>query len=187
MRTTAALVFVRRGLAAVLFALLWACAKSAGTADRGAAATAAPTVDAVAAAVAAARKHDDPCAYVTEAEMRAILHAPVVPHASGGNTCVYALRSGPGPYAQIEVARGDGRVAMRAAGAMARLEPGIDSPLAGIGDQAVMAGPAIMVRKGEDLVSIVMSGVDAPIEKAKVIFNMVERADRDSARSSRAP
>jgi hypothetical protein len=170
-----ALVSVRRGLAAVLLASLCACSKSADTAERGATATAAATADAVAAAVAAAQKRDDPCAYVTQAEMRAILHAPVVPHASGGNKCVYALPSGPGPYSQIEVARGDGRIAMRAAGAMARAEPGIDNPLAGVGDQAVMVGPTIMVRKGEDLVNIVMSGVDAPIKKAKVVFNTLER------------
>lgn len=88
---------------------------------------------------------------------------------------MYALPSGPGPYSEIEVARGDGRIAMRAAGVMARAEPGIDDPLAGIGDQAVMAGPLIMVRKGEDLVNIVMSGVHAPITKAKAVFATVER------------
>lgn len=171
------LVYLRRGLAAVLFASLCACSKSPeATHDTAAAtATAAPTADAVAAAVAAAQKRDDPCAYVSEAEMRAILHARVVPHVSGGNKCVYALPSGPGPYSQIEVARGDGRIAMKAAGAMARAEPGIDNPLAGVGDQAVMVGPTIMVRKGEDLVNIVMSGVDAPIKKAAVIFKTVER------------
>ena len=159
----------------MLFASLCACSKSSDTAHDAAAATAAPTADAVAAAVAAAQKRDDPCAYVTEAEMRAILHAAIVPHVSGGNKCVYALPSGPGPYSQIEVARGDGRVAMRAAGAMAHAEPGIDNPLAGVGDQAVQVGPTIMVRTGEDLVTIVMSGVAAPIAKAKVIFSTVKR------------
>ncbi len=64
---------------------------------------------------------------------------------------------------------------MKVAGAMARAEPGIDNPLAGVGDQAVMVGPAIMVRKGEDLVTIVMSGVAAPIAKAKAVFSTVAR------------
>ena len=167
--------YLRQVVAAVLFASLCACAKPAGTAHDVVTATAAPTADAAAAAVAAAQKRDDPCGYVSEAEMRAILHAPVVPHVSGGSKCVYALPSGPGPYSQIEVARGDGRVAMKAAGAMAHMEPGIDNPLAGVGDQAVQVGPAIMVRTGEDLVTIVMSGVDAPIKKAKVIFSTVKR------------
>jgi hypothetical protein len=168
-------VYLRQALAAVLFVSLCACSKPADTTHDAAAATAAPTADAVAAAVAAAQKRDDPCAYVTQAEMRAILHAPVAAHVSGGNKCVYALPSGPGAYSQVEVARGDGRIAMRVAGAMARAEPGIDNPLAGVGDQAVMVGPAIMVRKGEDLVTIVMSGVDAPIKKAKVVFTTVAR------------
>lgn len=65
---------------------------------------------------------------------------------------------------------------MRVARFMARAEPGIDHPLAGVGDQAVTVGPAIMVRTGDDLVTIVLSGVDARIEKAKLIFTTVARA-----------
>lgn len=167
-------VFLRQALTAVLFAALCACSKSTETTSEATTVTAAPTTD-VAAAVAAAQKRDDPCAFVTEAEMRAILHAAVVPHVSGGNKCVYELPSGPGPYSEIEVARGDGRIAMKSAGAMTHAQPGITNPLAGVGDQAVQVGPTIMVRKGEDLVNVVMSGVDAPIAKAKLIYSTVAK------------
>jgi hypothetical protein len=79
-------VYLRQALAAVLFASLCACSKPADT-----------THD------TAAQNRDGPCAYVTQAEMRAILYAPVAAHVSGGNKCVYALPSGPGPYSQVEV------------------------------------------------------------------------------------
>ena len=160
-----------RVLAAALLAGLCACAKSSDTTTTAntttTAATSAPTID-VAAAVAKANKKDDPCAYVTVTEMRAILHAAVVTHVNGGNKCVYELPSGPGPHAQIEVDRGDGRIAMKSTGAMG-------SPLKGVGDQAISVGPTIMVRTGEDLVQIQMSGVEAPIAKATTIFNTAKK------------
>jgi len=159
-----------RVLAVALLAGLCACAKSSETTSASTTtteATAAPTTD-VAAAVAAANKRDDPCSYVTVSEMRAILHATVAAHVSGGNKCVYELPSGPGPRSQIEVDRGDGRIAMKSAGAMG-------SPLKGVGDQAVSVGPTIMVRTGEDLVQIQMSGVQAPIQKATTIYNTVKK------------
>jgi hypothetical protein len=161
-----------RVLAVALLAGLCACAKSsettsASTTTTAAEATSAPTTD-VAAAVAAANKRDDPCSYVTVSEMRAILHAAVAAHVSGGNKCVYELPSGPGPRSQIEVDRGDGRIAMKSAGAMG-------SPLKGVGDQAVSVGPTIMVRTGEDLIQIQMSGVQAPIQKATAIYSTVKK------------
>ncbi len=158
-------------LAVALLAALCACAKSSETTSAGttttAEATSAPTTD-VGAAVAAANKRDDPCSYVTVSEMRAILHTAVAARVSGGNKCVYELPSGPGPRSQIEVDRGDGRIAMKSAGAMG-------SPLKGVGDQAVSVGPTIMVRTGEDLVQVQMSGVQAPIQKATTIYNIVKK------------
>ena len=183
MRT--ALYLVRIACSAALLAGVCACSKSSettatttqaapSTATAAADATTATLSPAVAAQLAAAQKHDDPCAFVTQAEMRTILHAPVVARVTGGNKCVYELPSGPGPYSMIEVDRGDGRIAMKAAGGMARAEPGIDNPLKGVGDQAIQVGPAIQVRSGEDLVQIVMSGVATPIQKAKTIFKTMK-------------
>ena len=39
-------------------------------------------------------------------------------------------------------------------------EPGLADPLAGIGDQAVQAGPMLLIRRGEDLITLTLSGVD---------------------------
>ena len=58
---------------------------------------------------------------------------------------------------------------MQAAGTMDKNEPGIASPYDGIGDQAVAVGPSLMIRSGDDLISIVFSGVtDAPAAARKI-------------------
>jgi hypothetical protein len=60
---------------------------------------------------------------------------------------------------------------MKGMGIAEEHEPGITSPYDGIGDQAAAVGPALMIRTGEDLVTIVFSGVtDAPAA-AKRIFD----------------
>lgn len=48
--------------------------------------------------------------------------------------------------------------------------PGLTNPYDGIGDQAAAVGPALMIRIGEDLVTIVFSGVSEAPAKAKHIF-----------------
>ncbi len=161
-----------RVLSAALLVALCACAKSAETTTSSTTttATAVPTTD-IAAAVAKANKRDDPCSFVTVPEMRAILRAQITARVVGGNKCVYEVPSHPGPYSQVQVERGDGRIAMKSAGAMG----GMTSPVKGVGDQAMSVGPLLMVRTGEDLVEITMSGVQAPTEKAKTIFNTVKK------------
>lgn len=162
--------------AATVLASLCACAKPAATTTETtsvAAATATPDA-AIAASVNAARAAGGGCSFVTQAEMRAILHAPVVAHVSGSDKCTYAVPSHASPYVQVEVDRGDGRVAMRAAGAMSHVEAGMTNPLAGLGDQATTVGPAVMIRTGDDLVQIVLSGVDGRLAKAKLIFKTVK-------------
>ena len=59
---------------------------------------------------------------------------------------------------------------MASAGAMGRREPGLTNPYEGIGDQAAAVGPALMIRTGEDLVTIVFTGVSGAPAKAKRIF-----------------
>jgi hypothetical protein len=44
---------------------------------------------------------------------------------------------------------------MTAMGMMGKHEPGLTNPYDGIGDQAATVGPALMIRTGEDLVTIV--------------------------------
>jgi hypothetical protein len=104
--------------------------------------------------------------------MSAILGAPVVAEArQGGSTeCNYKPASGISPAVKLSVDWGDGRIAMASAGMMGRREPGLTSPYDGIGDQATAVGPALMIRTGEDLMTIVFTGVtDAPA-KARRIF-----------------
>ena len=127
----------------------------------------------VAGALVAMAAEKAPCDFITESEVRAIVHAPVKARQTGSETCTYAL-SGPGPYAQVKVARGDGRVAMQVYGRAAATKQGAKDPLAGVGDQAAFIGTALMVRTGEDLVEVTMSGVHQPMEVAKRMYFKVK-------------
>ena len=115
------------------------------------------------------------CALVTAAEMSAILGAPVVAEANaravGKTECVYKPASGISPYVEFSVDWGGGAAAMTATGMMGKLEPGLTNPYEGLGDQAAAVGPMLMIRTGEDLVTIVFSGVSDTPAKAKQIFN----------------
>ena len=95
---------------------------------------------------------------------------------SGETKCTYKPASGISPSVQFSVAWGDGRAAMRGMGLAERHEPGLTTPYDGIGDQAGAAGPALMIRTGEDLVTIVFSGVqDAPAVAKKIVTTAKER------------
>ncbi len=48
---------------------------------------------------------------------------------------------------------------MAGVGFAEKSQSGLTSPLAGLGDQAVAAGPAFFIRTGDDLETIVLSGV----------------------------
>lgn len=88
-----------------------------------------------------------------------------------GTECNYTPASGISPTVKLTVDWGDGQIAMASAGVMGRQEPGLTSPYDGIGDQAVAVGPALMIRTGDDLVSIVFSGVSGAPAKARRIFD----------------
>jgi hypothetical protein len=105
--------------------------------------------------------------------MSAILGVPVVAEArQGGNIeCNYQPAPGISPAGKLSVDWGDGRIAMASAGMMGRREPGLTSPYDGIGDQAAAVGPALMIRTGEDLMTIVFTDVSAAPAKAKRIFD----------------
>jgi hypothetical protein len=114
------------------------------------------------------------CALVTAAEMSAILGTRVVAtpsdRSSGETKCSYQPANGISPSVQFSVTWGDGRAAMRGMGLAEKHEPGLTSPYEGIGDQAGSAGPLLMIRTGEDLVTIVSSGVNDVPTVAKKIF-----------------
>jgi len=115
------------------------------------------------------------CELVTSAEMSKILHAAVigVPNesSSGKTECVYAPEQGVSPQVEFAVTWGDGHAAMTAMGMMGNIEPGIASPYAGLGDQAAAVGPALMIRTGEDLVTLTFSGVDDAPAVARKVFD----------------
>jgi len=115
------------------------------------------------------------CSLVTEAEMSAILGAAVVAEAndrSNGKTeCIYKPVSGVSPYVELSIDWGSGAAALAATEMMGRIEPGLTNPYEGLGDQAAAVGPMLMIRTGEDLVSIVFSGVSEAPAAAKKIFD----------------
>ncbi|MDB6163898.1 MAG: hypothetical protein JWL98_1330 [Xanthomonadaceae bacterium] len=168
-------------LPTLTLALLAGCSKTADSthaADASPAATDAPSSASIAARVAAAadRESAKACDLVTPAEMSAILGSTVdgaeSTHKSSGKTeCIYKPANAPSPYVEFSVEWGEGETAMAAMGAMGRAAPGIADPYQGIGDQAVQAGTALMIRSGQDLVTITFSGVDDAPAKARKIFD----------------
>ncbi len=121
-----------------------------------------------------ARHRGKACEMVTQAEMSAILGGAVVAAANDRSSmqteCVYSAATGISPYAELKVEWGSGPAAMTGAAMFARKEPGAVDPLEGLGDQAIQVGPVLMIRTGDDLVTIVFSGVDDVMPKAHRIF-----------------
>ena len=100
------------------------------------------------------------CELVTQAQMSDILGTPVIAEPSGRSKCTYKAAGPTGlPYAEFEYAPGDGAAGMAGAGFAGSGQPGMTSPYDGIGDQAVAVGPALFIKTGDDLATIVLSGV----------------------------
>lgn len=158
----------------VLSMAMAGCSKptAAPSADTGAAATPTP---AATDAVAAETPKPLACDMVTATEMSAIVGGEVAAQpnegSSGKTQCIYTAVNGISPYVELSVEWGEGELAMKAAGAMSQLEPGITSPYDGIGDQAISVGTGLMIRTGPDLMSITFSGVDNAPAAAKKIFD----------------
>ena len=114
------------------------------------------------------------CSLVSADEMSKIFGSTLQAVANEGSAdkteCIYSPAAGISPYIELTVEWGEGETAMRAVGSMSRAEPGIADPYAGIGDQAAAVGTALMIRTGEDLVTITFSGVDDAPAKARQIF-----------------
>jgi hypothetical protein len=147
------------GLSALL---LIACAKKDKTIPESpqAAATAAD-------APAQQRKPSRACAMVTPAEMSTIVGSSVVaePRETGSNEtgCIYKSASPHSPYVELTLNRGDGEGAMTAQAMLGQSQAGLTHAYPGIGDQAYAVGPELMIRNGDDLVTLLVLGVtDAP-------------------------
>ena len=119
------------------------------------------------------------CTLITAREMSELLGADVGAQAEDdGSMCIYRRESQDRVFVQLEVDWGSGEAAMIGTSALGRLEPGmreagIIDPLSGIGDQATAVGPVLMVRTGEDLVTLTFHGVANPPATARRIIEIV--------------
>lgn len=160
-------------LASLLFAIGFLQGCTAPTATPAGAAI--DTAAEAAQSVAAAPQDMKACDLVTAEEMSAIVGAAVSAEpddrSSGKTECTYSPVEGVSPYVEFSVEWGSGEGGMMGAGMAGQAEPGLVDPYEGLGDQAVAAGPAVMIRTGEDLVTIVFSGVEDAPAKAKRIFD----------------
>jgi hypothetical protein len=114
------------------------------------------------------------CDFLSAEEMSTLLGGRVTRDPpSRGDTCVYSPAQESGPFAELKFDPGDGQAAMMGAGLANRQEPGMVDPLAGVGDQALSVGPIVMIRRGEDLITIRLSGVDDALRRVKLIYDAI--------------
>lgn len=117
------------------------------------------------------------CAMLTASEMSAIVGTAVKAEPEEGNgttTCRYRPAPDSSPFVEVKIEWGGGAAAMMATnvlGALDRDMRKVIDPLAGIGDQATSIGPVLMVRTGDDLVNLMMLGVDDEVAKARRIID----------------
>jgi hypothetical protein len=119
------------------------------------------------------------CGLVSAADMSAVLGTEVAAVADdrGGQTkCTYETAGGElgAPYAEVQLNWGDGESGMKGAGIM---EPELGAAmgkLAGLGDQATTVGPMVLIRRGEDLITLVISGVPDGTAAAKTIYGLLD-------------
>lgn len=119
------------------------------------------------------------CELVPAADMSAVLGKTVSVEADdrGGQTkCTYSSAGDQlgGPYAEVQLNWGDGAAGMKAAGAMEPQLGKVMGPLAGLGDQATSVGPMILIRRGADLITLVISGVPDSTAAAKRIYGLLD-------------
>jgi hypothetical protein len=118
------------------------------------------------------------CGLISAADMSAILGAevPAVADDRGGQTkCTYQPAGDEigGPYADVQLNWGDGVAGMKGAGIM---EPELGQVMGklALGDQATSVGPMILIRRGADLITLVISGVPDSEGAAKKIYGLLD-------------
>ena len=119
------------------------------------------------------------CELISAADMSAVLGSAVAAVADnrGGQTkCTYESTGAEigGPYAEVQLNWGDGVAGMKGAGAMEPQLGQVMGKLAGLGDQATSVGPMILIRRGSDLITLVISGVPDSTSKAKRIYGLLD-------------
>ena len=127
------------------------------------------------------------CGLIPAADMSAILGSQVVASADdrGGQTkCTYEIAGGEigGAYAEVELSWGDGAAGMAGVGLAKPQLDKVMGELAGLGDQATSVGPMILIRRGSDLITLVISGVPDRVSAAKRIYGLLnERLPKTAA------
>jgi hypothetical protein len=111
------------------------------------------------------------CTLISDAQMSGIIGAPLHGTASGRSKCIYKPATGSVPYVEFSMDYGDGEAGMKGAGFAEGHQRGLTSPYDGVGDQAVAAGPALFIRTGDDLITLVFTGVPDVRTKAKKIVD----------------
>jgi hypothetical protein len=121
------------------------------------------------------------CERVTAEQMSATLGAPVIAEPRSNSECHYTPKSGAGmPLAQLTIDLGSAEAAMTASGMLGQIEPGMTNPYEGMGDQASAIGPAVWVRRGEDLIMITVIGVDDHDAAVRRIYELVDAGFDDA-------
>ena len=69
---------------------------------------------------------------------------------------------------------GDGVAGMKGAGVVEPQLGQVMSRLAGLGDQATSVGPMILIRRGSDLITLVISGVPDSTSTARRIYGLLD-------------
>jgi hypothetical protein len=166
-------------LSTLLALQLGACSKPAG--DSAATDAPATTAAATPASAPAATPALSACELVTAAEISTImgteLNATPSPPRGTRTECTYMPKAGAASYAILAIAPGEGEAAMQGLGVAGNIDPALARSLEGIGDQAVMNGEMLNVRRGADLVQITLSGVDDVPGRARRVFETL-RAKR---------
>jgi hypothetical protein len=89
----------------------------------------------------------------------------------GRTGCVWEPQGGGLPRVELKIEWGAAEAAMVASGMLSKHEPGISSPYDGLGDEAVAMGPAVMIKRDEDLFTIIVSGVDEADAAVRKIYD----------------
>ena len=119
------------------------------------------------------------CELISATDMSAVLGRAVTAVADnrGGQTkCTYESAGGEigGAYAEVQLNWGDGVAGMKGAGVVEPQLGQVMSRLAGLGDQATSVGPMILIRRGSDLITLVISGVPDSTSTARRIYGLLD-------------
>lgn len=119
------------------------------------------------------------CKLISAAEMSAALGSEVAAVADdrGGQTkCTYSAAGDElgGAYAEVQLNWGDGESGMKGAGLVEPDLGKVMSKLQGLGDQATSVGPMILIRRHDDLITLIISGVPDSTAVAKRIYGLLD-------------